>query len=134
MSQEMPIQSFTELPDVHIVNDYVAAYCSSSVRSILPIIDRALFENTINLAFSTPLAYPSGVSSAKACVWAFLCLSSIWNFPVAHRPQTDATALAMEVERYMPRILQEETMDGLQALLMLVCVQHRQGLVQNICL
>ncbi|CAI7635341.1 unnamed protein product [Penicillium pancosmium] len=120
MSQEMPIQSFTELADVRIVNDHVAAYCSSPVRFILPIIDRTLFENTINLAFSTPLANASGVSSAKACVWAFLCLSSIWNFPVAHRLQIDATVLAMEVERYIPRILQEETIDGLQALLMLI--------------
>ena len=131
-SQEWSVQTFTHLPDVRIVKSCVAVYYSTSVHSILPTIDRDLFINTLNLAYSVPMSDHLGSSSAKACVWAFLCLSSIWGPAVAFKPQTNVTAIAMEVERYIPRILQQGTIDGLQALIMLVCMQYHQNCVQNL--
>ncbi|KAE8132849.1 hypothetical protein BDV38DRAFT_287324 [Aspergillus pseudotamarii] len=128
-SLETPKPTFLELPDVCIINDYVAAYHSSSVHFILPVIDRDLFQSTVSLAFST--SFTSGAWSARACVWAFLCLSSIWNFPVAHRPLADATVLARKVESYVPRILHEETLDGLQALIMLMAFHSFSGNLQT---
>ncbi|GIC86267.1 fungal specific transcription factor domain-containing protein [Aspergillus udagawae] len=127
----MPIQSFTQLPDVRIVKSCVAVYYGSSVHSILPVIDRDLFKNTLNLAYSTLLSDHLGSSCAKACVWAFLCLSSIWDPAVAYRLQTNVAAIALEVERYIPRILQEDTIDGLQALLMLMLFHCFSGNFQT---
>lgn len=121
--QALPVPRLMKLPDIGIINDCGAAYFSSSIHFLLPIIDRALFKNTITLAFSASSADCPGISSARACIWAFLSLSSMWNFPAVHLLPTDAFTLATQVEYYTPRIIQEDTIDGLQALLMMVRCQ-----------
>jgi hypothetical protein len=50
-------------------------------------------------------------------------LSSMWNFPAVDLLPTNAFTLATQVEYYTPRIIQEDTIDGLQALLMMVRCQ-----------
>ncbi|KAJ6033878.1 uncharacterized protein N7446_007825 [Penicillium canescens] len=129
--QALPVPGLMKLPDISIINDCVTAYFSSSVRFLLPIIDRTLFKNTINLAFSASSADYPGTSTARACIWAFLSLCSMWNFPGVHVLPVNAFTLATEVENYMPRVLQEDTIDGLQTLLMLLLFHSSSGNLRN---
>jgi hypothetical protein len=74
----------------------------------------------MKLAYDSSSSPLRGRESARACVWAFLASVSIW--------QHDSTSLAIDGQhtvlqavRLLPQVLREETIDGLQVLVMLVC-------------
>lgn len=118
-----------ELPDWRTVQVYLHAYKSSKVmQRIFPIIDRDLFEETLNKAYSqstSTLKY--GQASARVCVIAFLAFVSrlphvktIVNTTTTTTP-VDYDLLATKAQFFMPQVLQEPAgLDAAQAITILV--------------
>lgn len=113
-------EDFLDLPDAQVVYDLMAGYRSSPTCRLFPVIDPSLFNDTMKLAYDSSSSPLRGRESARACVWAFLASVSIW--------QHDSTSLAIDGQhtvlqavRLLPQVLREETIDGLQVLVMLVC-------------
>jgi hypothetical protein len=121
---EPEMQNPLKLPDVNILNEYVLSYGTSPTRLSFPIIDLVLFKSTISLAYEISSTHSPGASSARACIYAFLSLPGVWDLHATHPLSIDSRELVSAAERYIPQIIQEETMDGLQAILMLVCICH----------
>ena len=111
------------LPDINVLNEYIASYFRSPVCLAFLILDPTYSWDTIRLAYQTSLD-PPGATSAKASIYAFLSSSGIWNLRVAHPVSIDVPTLVSQVEHCIPEILREQTIDGLQAILMLVRTSH----------
>ncbi|KAL4935384.1 hypothetical protein BDV06DRAFT_207127 [Aspergillus oleicola] len=109
------------LPDIHVLRQLLEKYKASISYRLFPVVNMACFEYTIRAAYEQELSNISpSVLSAKACVFAFMALSSF----IACWSQSEAIAYtdkyAREVSKIMPVLIQESvTLDGLQAILML---------------
>ncbi|KAL4790447.1 hypothetical protein BDV19DRAFT_333784 [Aspergillus venezuelensis] len=109
------------LPDIHVLRQLLERYKASISYRLFPAINFKCFEYTIRAAYEQELSDISpSVLSAKACVFAFMALSSF----IACWSQSEAIAYtdkyAREVSKIMPVLIQESvTLDGLQAILML---------------
>ncbi|UKZ74457.1 hypothetical protein TrVFT333_002126 [Trichoderma virens FT-333] len=108
---------------------YAAAYCSSTICIIFPVLSKCLFVKTLDLAYRSHDSPP--VAAARACVYSFLAMASILHFE-------DATAATMSCESYLaaakslvPQVAQEMTGDGLQALITLAIVYYFVGDLQS---
>lgn len=73
-----------ELPDRHLVERYVELYQRSFASHVFPVVDPIRFRGTIATAYAhiSQTAIPSTYQelSAQACIYAFLALSSIFNY------------------------------------------------------
>ncbi|KAJ6142976.1 hypothetical protein N7471_002429 [Penicillium samsonianum] len=125
--RDPPMEYTSKLPDISFVNECVASYYSSPTHLSFPIISRPHFRGTINLAYQNSSNSSFGTASARACVCAFLSLSEVWNLHVTQSPSINSPALIKEAERYINQIAQEETIDGLQAALMLMIFHCSSG-------
>lgn len=108
------------LPDINIIKQCVELYNKSHLRHVFPVIDSSFFKDTINLAYQSSPTPHYGTASARACIWTFLALHTAWNIQTAPPLSVDNQVLIAEAERYMPEILHEASMDGLQVFVMLV--------------
>ncbi|EHK22847.1 uncharacterized protein TRIVIDRAFT_150370, partial [Trichoderma virens Gv29-8] len=81
-----------ELPPRSILERYAAAYCSSTICIIFPVLSKCLFVKTLDLAYRSHDSPPA--AAARACVYSFLAMASILHFE-------DATAAAMSCESYL---------------------------------
>ncbi|KAJ5200918.1 hypothetical protein N7449_005721 [Penicillium cf. viridicatum] len=125
-----------ELPDWRTVQVYFHAYNSSkAMQRIFPIIDRDLFEETLNKAYSQSksiLKY--GQASARVCVIAFLAFVSrlphvktIVNATTTTTP-VDYDLLATKAQFFMPQVLQEPaSLDAAQAITTLTLFELSTG-------
>ncbi|KAJ5812424.1 hypothetical protein N7474_008725, partial [Penicillium riverlandense] len=127
VDREVPVKRMPELPDVSIINEYVAAYYESPIRLSFPVIDHSLFSNTLHLGLQNSSNLSSGRASSRACLCAFLSLSAFWGLHEKNPVPIDSLALVSKAEKYIPQILQEETLDGLQAILMLMIFHCSSG-------
>ncbi|KAL4780662.1 hypothetical protein BJX76DRAFT_38027 [Aspergillus varians] len=109
------------LPEIGRLRQLLDRYMKSISYQIFPVVNLACFEYTIRAAYGQDVSDISpGISSAKACIFAFMAMTSF----VAGYSQEDAIMYtdkyAREVNDLIPHILADSvTLDGLQALLML---------------
>ncbi|CAG8125503.1 unnamed protein product [Penicillium olsonii] len=119
----------TELPQRQVVELYVTRYASSFQALVFPVISKSLFAQTLDLAYGSPQSF--GYASAKACVWSFLSLVTLFGFDIDIRGPVDCGFYTLEAQRLLPRVIQEMTLDGIQCLMMLLLLQYFLGDLQS---
>ncbi|KKA25228.1 C6 transcription factor [Rasamsonia emersonii CBS 393.64] len=128
------LQASVELPDRKIVEEYLSIYRSSIIRLVFPFIDPVLFQETLKLAYESQQApMPAGAASAKACVYAFLSVVSIFNLDGVSL-LVDSEACSVKAQCFTPQLVQETTIDGLQTSIMLCLFQLFSGDLQSAAL
>jgi hypothetical protein len=114
-------QETLELPEISVLDQHIAVYNASAISSLFPLLDKDLFIDTIRLAYHlSPSSSQRGVMSAKACIFSFMALASVFQISEGNFSAI-AGKYASEAQRLLPEVLQEPAnLDGLQTLLMLV--------------
>ncbi|KAL0937299.1 fungal specific transcription factor [Colletotrichum truncatum] len=108
-----------ELPDRTVVEEYLALFRASHFGLFFPLIDHTLFLETIELAFQ-PSETPSlETITAKACVFAFFAVLSLFQVQWKSTPEIDGEACAGAAQNLIPIILQETNITGLETVFML---------------
>lgn len=116
------LQDSVHLPDREIIEELALRYSSHILYLVFPIIDKVLFQDTINLAYEQGSFQHTGHVSAKACIYAFLAFVSIFNIHTGSGTglPLDSEAYALKVQSLIPQVLQDITTESLQAALTLV--------------
>lgn len=120
------LQDGVHLPDREIIEELALRYSSHILYFVFPIIDKVLFQDTINLAYEQGSFQHIGHVSAKACIYAFLAFVSIFNIHTGSGTglPLDSEAYALKAQSLIPQILQDITTESLQATLTLVSNLH----------
>ncbi|CAG7970150.1 unnamed protein product [Penicillium salamii] len=121
--------SVTELPRRQVVELYVRRYVSSFQTLVFPVISKSLFVQTLDLAYGPPELF--GYASARACVWSFLSLVTLFGLDTNVSGTVDCGFSILEAQKLLPRLIQEMTVDGIQSLLMLLQLQYFLGDLQS---
>ncbi|KND87494.1 putative transcriptional regulatory protein [Tolypocladium ophioglossoides CBS 100239] len=121
----------TELPEKWVVQSLLRAFLCSDFRLMFPLVDRVLFEETIQLAYGPQSTLqPLEHISAKACVFAFLSLASS-HFPdneaVGH---VDCDAFAEAAQTLQSDFLEDTSITTLQTIFMLLLHETLCGRLQ----
>ncbi|RAK75057.1 fungal specific transcription factor domain-containing protein [Aspergillus fijiensis CBS 313.89] len=120
--------SSPELPSRPVVEKYVKVYCSSYQSRVFPVISKALFTETLDLAYGPTDVF--GSDSARSCVYAFLSVIYLFglngNLVEAHDCETYARA----AQDFMASLVCEMTLSGLQSIIMLIQHQYFLGDLQ----
>jgi hypothetical protein len=117
-------QNSPKLPSFESVERIAMTFCSSMQFLVFPLLSLDRFvRQTLYLAYAEGSGNEHGVRSAKACVYGIILTSEIFG----HNNEKDMSELgptcenyALELEDSLPMILREMTVDGLEALSMLV--------------
>lgn len=109
-------QGTCQLPPRSIVEKHVSTFCSSIQGIAFPVISKSIFDTILDLAYDPSNTRTS--SSAKACVFASLALTSLMNRDTSEIMSTETYALMTAT--FIPQILQEVSTEGLQTLVTLV--------------
>ncbi|RAK95014.1 uncharacterized protein BO80DRAFT_369880 [Aspergillus ibericus CBS 121593] len=115
------LSSGLDLPEPAFLYEELKHYQSSTFGLFFPILDPSLFESTVRAAcYNETSAASPGLSSAKACVYAFLALApTVVHGSRLHRLKS-SLEYACEAYRLLPEISKEPvSLDGLQTLLLL---------------
>lgn len=111
-----------KLPSRPTMERYARRWFSSVHFLVFPVISLDLFERTLDLVYgSRDVKDYTGSVSAKAALYAFLSIVTIIGFTkqgTSHGPSGEF--YAAKAQSYLVDIVQESTMDGLQALTSLV--------------
>lgn len=111
-----------KLPSRSAMEKYARAWCSSIHFLVFPVISLDLFQRTLDLVYgsSDVRDYTRSVS-AKAALYAFLSIFTIVGVTKHDAPKGPSCEFyATKAQSYLVDIVQESTMDGLQALTTLV--------------
>ncbi|KAJ5777368.1 hypothetical protein N7520_000614 [Penicillium odoratum] len=112
-----------ELPDLQLVDSFLQVYTESGLRRRYPVIDPALFRETVDLAYKKVSGSPlAGNASRAACIYAFLAMKSLI---CEDEDQTyaliDVELCTLKARCLMAEALNEEaSLETLQAATMLV--------------
>ncbi|KAB8237996.1 putative C6 transcription factor [Aspergillus alliaceus] len=127
-----------DLPDREILKIHLERYRQSLMQSIFPIVDPALFQETMDAVYQQPQSdsCPSQ-SSLRGCIFAFLAFSSLIMNPCTEQgvptpPPVDGERYFMKAHFMVPQILQgTPTLDGVQTLTMLALSELVTGSLQS---
>ncbi|KAK0368188.1 fungal specific transcription factor [Colletotrichum limetticola] len=109
-----------ELPDRTVVEEYLALFRASQFGLSFPVIDFVLFQETIELAYEQADGSPSLESvTAKACVFAFFAVVSLFQGEWNSTPEIDGEACAGAAQRLVAVILQGTNITALETVFML---------------
>ncbi|KAM5372492.1 hypothetical protein ACJZ2D_007530 [Fusarium nematophilum] len=118
-----------ELPDKHIAHSILEAFFRSPFRLLYPVLDRVLFEETLTVAYDSPIVPLSHSQvSARACVLAALSIMSR-SEEFSHVVQGDV--YADKVQCLIGHISGEASLESLQAVLMLQMYRTFTGQWEN---
>lgn len=110
-----------ELPNRVTVEEYLALFRASHFGLSFPLIDHALFMETIELAYSSTDGSPSlEVVTAKACVFSFFAVVSLFQDEWKSVPEIDGEACAGAAQSLLAMILQDTNITALETVFMLV--------------
>lgn len=110
--------SIHELPSRCSVESHVKQYFSSFQSLVFPVISKSLFEKTLDLAYGPRSSF--GSASARSCVYAFLAVVNLFEIGDNLQEAMDCGYFASAAQTFTVQITQEMTVDGLQAVIMLV--------------
>ncbi|KAK1979593.1 fungal-specific transcription factor domain-containing protein [Colletotrichum cereale] len=121
-----------ELPDRTVVDECLTRFRASNFGLSFPFIDYALFLNTIDLAYQPPQgALTLEVVTAKACVFAFFAVVSLFQAEWKWTPEIDGEACAGAAQNLMATILQDSNINALQTVFMLTLFHMFCGHLQQ---
>lgn len=123
-----------ELPDRTVVEEYLALFRASQFGLSFPVIDFVLFQETIELAYEQSDGSPSLESvTAKACVFAFFAVVSLFQGEWNSTPEIDGEACAGAAQRLVAVILQGTNITALETVFMLVSTIFRRNCNSEPC-
>ncbi|KAF9875054.1 C6 transcription factor [Colletotrichum karsti] len=109
-----------ELPDRATVQEYLALFSASHFALSFPVIDHVLFQETIDVAYQPYEGSPSlEVVTAKAQVFAFFAVVSLFQEDWKSSPEIDGEACAGAAQSLLAMILQDTNMRALQTVFLL---------------
>jgi hypothetical protein len=114
-----------DLPKESLLNRFLNVYICSPMRRIFPVIDPALFSQTIQTAYSDRIS-PAEKYSAQACILAFMAMfSSLYHFDPGYHgaelPPIPRDTYIAHATAFLPAIVQESlNLDALQTAILLV--------------
>ncbi|RDW63234.1 Zn(II)2Cys6 transcription factor [Aspergillus mulundensis] len=126
----MAVASDLPLPDLTFLNEEIRQYLASPLGLFFPVVNRALFESTVDAAYSQRYSSTSpGPHSARACIFALMSLTALSVHGPRGYPLKYSDQHAREAHRLLPKALEEPvSLDGFQTLLILcLCAQGLAG-------
>ncbi|KAK4183344.1 putative transcription factor [Podospora australis] len=120
------------LPVRAAAEEYLRFFEASHFRLVFPVVDGALFLDTINAAYGTPVSDTRPVT-AKACLFSFLSVVTLF-VEEYRRPQIhslDGDDMAAKAQHLLPPALQEFNLASLQTMIMLTMYQLFSGRIQS---
>ncbi|GAB1204999.1 hypothetical protein APSETT445_003665 [Aspergillus pseudonomiae] len=109
------------LPSKSLLFERLQEYQSSVFCEIFPFINPHLFEDTVRAAYQEQSTLTCSNDSAKACVFAFMAVTSTFSNSTDSHGSLDSDHYAYAAYDLVPEFFRDTvTTEGLQALLMLV--------------
>lgn len=136
LSGPQPLQSFAvspsssngfigtlhTLPDRSIVEELIHEFQNTGFRLVFPVIDRILFADTVELAYSEGKNAQSLENiTARACVLAFLSILVLFQANEGKHFDVDSDSCAMKAYYLLSDVLEDASINSLQTVFMLVC-------------
>ncbi|KAH6695442.1 hypothetical protein F5X68DRAFT_244065 [Plectosphaerella plurivora] len=120
-----------ELPDRAITEMALEGYLNAACRLIFPMVDGVLFKDVIDDAYDESEGpIPMSRLTAKSCVLAFLSIAFLFRTSTSPMPDMDSDTFAMRAHYYLPDIMEDNTLVGLQTTFMLNLYQASTGRLQ----
>ncbi|KAH6950316.1 fungal-specific transcription factor domain-containing protein [Ilyonectria sp. MPI-CAGE-AT-0026] len=132
----LPIQEAANqvcaLPPRGVVQACLDAFHQSAFRLIFPVIDYALFQESIAVTYeSTDEIPPQRHTTATACVLAFLSMMALFHGELSFLPPVDWDACCDMVQSLLVHTFDEVSLETLQTTLMLYLRQRFFGLSES---
>lgn len=110
------------LPEKWITNNLFDLFLQSEFRLAFPLVDRELFRETIRQAYDAPDTNMTVEEiSSKACVFAFLSLSSHHFAAMSVSNHVDSDACSKQAQIMIADFIEDASVTTLQVLILLVC-------------
>lgn len=115
-----------ELPEEKLLRNFLDVYICSPTRRIFPVIDPALFDQTIKVAYLDDGTSYTQNQSAKACILTFMAMVSyLYHFDPSYHgaelPPIPRDAYIAHATALLPDLLQEPLdLDALQTIILIV--------------
>ncbi|KAH6888188.1 fungal-specific transcription factor domain-containing protein [Thelonectria olida] len=120
------------LPPRAVVEQVTEAFLRSSFRLVFPVIDRVLFEETVNFAYEECDGQPSlNRISAKGCVLAFVSIMCLFQNALDNVPPVDGDACAVKAHYLLSDVFEDASIVSLQTVFMLHMHQTFSGRLQS---
>ncbi|TDZ30776.1 putative transcriptional regulatory protein [Colletotrichum spinosum] len=108
-----------ELPDRAVVEECLSLFSASHFGLAFPVIDHALFLDTIEVAYRPTDGKSIEVVAAKGCVFAFFAIVSLFQQQWKSSPEIDGQACVMAAQSLLVMILQVTNITALETVFML---------------
>lgn len=113
-----------KLPDRHYAESCLDAFFGSSISLFYPVLDRALVQETLEVAYQDHIdpSFTRSQVSAKACILAALCMITRTVRPKDASKQPQGDLYVDQSKSLLALVSWEACIEGLQATLMLVSI------------
>ncbi|KAL6859218.1 hypothetical protein J3F83DRAFT_334166 [Trichoderma novae-zelandiae] len=123
------------LPDKSITLELLDAFTKSDFRLVFPVVDRELFEETIQLAYDSPDENPPiHAIGSKACVLAFLSVTGHHFRDQGVAKLIDTDACARQAQLLISDFIEDASLTTLQVMVMLLLNETLCGHLQAACM
>ncbi|KAL4869909.1 hypothetical protein BDV12DRAFT_195911 [Aspergillus spectabilis] len=126
LAPRLPLSNALDLPDQRVVERCVQHFERSSIRPIFPVLDPALFEGTIELAYQQQETQEKTLA-ARASVLAFLIFAQLLEVGRPLAAVADTTQAIHTVQAWLPLIVHARSADAIQTCVMLLSTQFFTG-------
>lgn len=110
-----------QLPEKWITNTLFDLFLQSEFRLAFPLVDRDLFKDTIRQAYDSPETNPTIEEiSSKACVFAFLSLSSHHFAALSVSNHVDSDGCAKQAQILIADFIEDASVTTLQVMVLLL--------------
>ncbi|RFN48971.1 hypothetical protein FIE12Z_6819 [Fusarium flagelliforme] len=118
-------RNITNLPPYSAIENFATRLCSSAEYLVFPVLSLSrLLNKTLPLAYSDG---QFGVSSARACLLAMLVAGDVHGQDFIADGARSVETYVTEIEASIPEILREATLDGFEALTLLIIYKYFIG-------
>ncbi|KAJ2975517.1 hypothetical protein NQ176_g5478 [Zarea fungicola] len=129
---ESPLSaSKTVLPPRWAFDEMFEAFITSDLSLIFPLVDKVLFEETAQLAYSTDSELTLQHVSAKACLFAFLAVVGMNFAEVPATKYVDSAAFSKVARRLISECLEDTSLATLQTYLLMMMHDMAAGHMQT---
>lgn len=120
-----------QLPEKWVTTTLFNLYLQSEFRLAFPFVDRELFEDTIRQAYDSPDTNPTIEEiSSKACVFAFLSVSSHHFATMSVSNHVDSDACAKQAQILIADFIEDASVTTLQVMILLLMNEALCGRLQ----
>ncbi|KAM0513440.1 hypothetical protein ACHAPE_007904 [Trichoderma viride] len=120
------------LPEKWITNTLFDLFLQSEFRLAFPLVDRELFKETIRIAYDSPETNPTIEEiSSKACVFAFLSLSSHHFAALSVSNHVDSDGCAKQAQILIADFIEDASVTTLQVTVLLLMNEALCGRLES---